>query len=67
MGQEINTSHFSARDFANFAEHLREETTLLEHWFKEGRLDESTGIGGFELEAWLVDEAMRHVRQRKSR
>lgn len=59
MGQEINTSHFSARDFANFAEHLREETTLLEHWFKEGRLDESTGIGGFELEAWLVDEAMR--------
>ncbi len=59
MGQEISTSHFSKRDFERFSARLREETALLGRWFEEGRLEERTGVVGFELEAWLVDAALR--------
>lgn len=59
MGQEISTTHFRKRDFTAFAAHLRAETELLQRWFREGRLAAVTGVGGFELEAWLVDEQMR--------
>ncbi|KAA3629612.1 MAG: glutamate--cysteine ligase [Proteobacteria bacterium] len=59
MGQEISSSHFSESDFAEFDAHLRAETELLEHWFQEGRLADHTGVGGFELESWLVDSEMQ--------
>ena len=55
MGEEITHSHFEASDFEAFEEHLRHETALLDRWFKEGAFRKTANVGGFELEAWLVD------------
>ncbi|NJK64927.1 MAG: hypothetical protein HC921_21480 [Synechococcaceae cyanobacterium SM2_3_1] len=55
MGQEVSTSHFLHQDFVEFADHLRRETELLQEWFQQAYFDPEEGIGGFELEAWLVD------------
>ncbi|MDH3280603.1 MAG: glutamate-cysteine ligase family protein, partial [Gammaproteobacteria bacterium] len=55
MGKEINTSQFSVTDFAGFEEALRDETGVLKSWFNEGRFARSPLVGGYELEAWLVD------------
>ena len=55
MGQEISGHEFSAADFAVFSDRLRVETGLLHQWFREGGLSSRHGIGGFELEAWLVN------------
>jgi len=57
MGQEISASHFKKQDFSRFARRLDEETALLRRWFDEDGLSQRHGIGGFELEAWLVDRA----------
>ena len=55
MGQEIDSARFHHRDFKAFASRLREETALLAEWFNQGRFAESDPVGGFELEAWLVN------------
>jgi len=55
MGQEIASSYFTERDFQQFDQRLRQETTLLEQWFQAGRFADEPSIAGFELEAWLVD------------
>lgn len=55
MGQEIANSNFSRDDFRRFAEHLEAETRTLERWLAEGRFPAADHVGGFELEAWLVD------------
>ena len=55
MGQEIANSNFSRDDFRRFAEHLEAETRILERWLAEGRFPAADHVGGFELEAWLVD------------
>jgi len=55
MGQEITDSHFTRGDFNEFQERLRAETRLLEDWYRHGVFSDSGGVGGFELEAWLVD------------
>ncbi len=57
MGQEISEGRFRKQDFARFAHRLVEETALLQHHFDEQRLSRRHGVGGFELEAWLVDRA----------
>ena len=54
MGQEIPRSHFAAADFERFGARLREETELLAQLEADGRFAESGGIGGLELEAWLI-------------
>ncbi len=59
MGQEIADSHFKPGDFEAFAERLRQETALLGKWLKSGIFRESAHVGGFELEAWLVDAEAR--------
>ncbi len=59
MGQEIGDSQFQGKDFATFAERLRAETELLARWFREGAFAETESMGGFELEAWLVDAHQR--------
>ena len=59
MGQEIASTRFHHRDFKDFAARLREETALLADWFREGRFADEGPIGGFELEAWLVDRKYR--------
>ena len=55
MGQEISDRHFNKRDFELFEARLREETELLDAWFRDGVFSTSANKGGFELEAWLVD------------
>jgi hypothetical protein len=56
MGEEIATSHFSQEDFILFKEILVRETGLLGDWFAQNAFEEKHGIGGFELEAWIVDK-----------
>ena len=55
MGQEVETSQFTKEDFVNFKENLDKETALLERLFSEGGFSSDHGVGGFELEAWVVD------------
>lgn len=55
MGQEISGSQFKKRDFEAFDRRLRQETDYLEALSRERGLSQRHGIGGFELEAWLVD------------
>ncbi len=59
MGQEIADSHFTAADFAEFSERLARETQLLGEWLEQGAFSEGEHVGGFELEAWLVDRESR--------
>lgn len=57
MGEDIATSQFTDEDFRLFDERLRVETELLEAMCREGRIQDAEATGGFELEAWLVDDA----------
>lgn len=59
MGQEIGSTHFTPQDFELFEERLCEETQLLGRWFAERRLESRGETGGFELEAWLVDDGVK--------
>ena len=59
MGQEIERTHFRPEDFRRFEQALARETEVLETWFREGLFSRRGGMAGFELEAWLVDEAGR--------
>ncbi len=54
MGQEIDTSRFTPADLETFRTRLREETALLEGWFRDGVFASAPKVGGFELEAYLV-------------
>lgn len=55
MGKEITRDHFHKRDFSAFDARLREETTLLQTWFESGAFSMQHGVGGFEVECWLVN------------
>ncbi len=46
---------FDPFDYFLFKSRLKRETDLLGRWLSEGRLTDSRSIGGFELEAWLLD------------
>ncbi len=59
MGQDIATSQFSESDFDQFMEHLRVETGLLREWFSQAAFADVHEVGGFEVEAWLVDNGAR--------
>jgi gamma-glutamylcysteine synthetase len=59
MGQEIEVIRFGAADFADFGKRLQAETALLAEWFHTGHFSARDRMGGFELEAWLVDAAGR--------
>jgi gamma-glutamyl:cysteine ligase YbdK (ATP-grasp superfamily) len=56
MGQEIPNSKFTKHDFLTFRERLRTETELLGEYFRNNRLSSTDNVGGFEVEAWLVDK-----------
>lgn len=56
MGQEIAQSAFNAQDFQHFQQRLKEETNQLADWFHTGRFALRDAVGGFEIEAWLVDQ-----------
>lgn len=55
MGREIERGAFTEEDFERFGERLRAETEALRGYFAEDRLSGRHGVGGYELEAWLVD------------
>ncbi len=55
MGQEIQLIHFKPEDFAEFGSRLADETELMAKWLSLGRFSGNAYVGGFELEAWLVD------------
>ncbi len=55
MGQEILTTRFHAEDFTLFRQRLERETDLLREWAEGNWLAAGPPVGGFELEAWLVD------------
>ncbi len=59
MGEEIQSSQFSAKDFARFEQRLKQETELLASWIQTGRLADTEPRGGFELEAWLIDSELQ--------
>jgi hypothetical protein len=59
MGQEIDASRFTQADFDAFGERLREETELLDNWFRDRVFASTHKFGGFELEACLVGPDMR--------
>ncbi len=59
MGTEVATSRFNKQDFKAYEKRLQEETALLGTWFEQGRFVEEHPMGGFELEAWLVDDDYR--------
>ncbi len=59
MGQEIERVEFASRDFDRFRRRLAEETQRLVELERIGGLSNRPPIGGFEIEAWLVDESMR--------
>lgn len=57
MGEEISRTAFSAADLRRFRARLGVETGLLQEWYRSGRFGRCTYVGGFELEAWLLDHA----------
>ncbi len=59
MGQEIEAARFTPDDFVEYAARLREETALLGEWFASGMFSPRDRMGGYELEAWLVDSQSR--------
>jgi len=59
MGQEIHSAEFAAADFERFARNLASETEHLRGLFSSGDFAAGHEVGGFELEAWLVDEQTR--------
>ncbi len=56
MGQEITASRFRKADFVRFQKRLEDETALLRQLYDQKALSTQHAIGGFELEAWLVDQ-----------
>ena len=59
MGREISAGQFEQADFDRFAERLAAETAALRELFAGDRFSRRHGVGGYELEAWLVDRANR--------
>lgn len=57
MGQEIATSRFTNADFERFQAQVRQETDLLQHYFKTHQFANEPAKCGLELEAWLVTSA----------
>lgn len=55
MGQDISSSTFTSEDFCRFQTQLRQETQQLADWFRRGQFAMSDPVGGFEIEAWLID------------
>ncbi len=59
MGQEINLTLFNTDHFERFLQKLREETRHLRTLIEQNKLSKSPPTAGFEIEAWLIDDAMQ--------
>ena len=58
MGQEITNTSFSKKDFRIFRSYLKQETKILNEWFEQGVLSNDGLVGGFEIESWILDQAL---------
>ena len=56
MGQEISEARFEKGDHETYLSRLRAETTFLETIFKNRSFSNADPVGGYELEAWIVDK-----------
>ncbi len=61
MGEEIPHTRFTAEEEREFQRRLKSETAQLAHWFSEHCFSQHAPMAGFELEAWLVDDAAAPV------
>lgn len=61
MGEEIQYTRFNKTDYHQFHAKLRQETALLESWFKDKRFSNAALMAGYELEAWLIDDDAKPV------
>ena len=59
MGQEINLTLFNDDHFAHFHKNLQLETQHLKSVIEQKQLSELPPTAGFEIEAWLIDDAMQ--------
>ncbi|WP_456451399.1 hypothetical protein [Hydrogenimonas sp.] len=59
MGTEIERTHFGPHEWPRFAERLENETKLLHEMVGRAECSAAAPVGGFEIEAWLTDGAMR--------
>ncbi len=59
MGKEIHSCQFSEQDIARYRASLENETALLRQWFVDDALSSTCDVGGFEIEACLIDAACR--------
>lgn len=59
MGQEIQSSQYDKHDFSRFRQRLIEETSLLSEYFRNDRFCSESDVGGFEIEACLIDQDSR--------
>ena len=57
MGQEIDTTRFTQRDFERFSEKLTKGTTRLADLISDQSFSTGSHIAGFEIEAWLVNQS----------
>ena len=58
MGQEIENTKFSEKDFSSFRSILVNETATLEHWLKNNILSNDSLVGGFEIESWILNSSL---------
>ncbi|MBE9567358.1 MAG: glutamate--cysteine ligase [Proteobacteria bacterium] len=61
MGEEIQYRHFNKTDYQQFVSQLKRETELLRDWFENSKFSVAPLMAGYELEAWLIDDAARPV------
>jgi len=59
LGQDIETTGFSAAELAEFRSRLERETQCLAAMLAAGALAAGPKVAGFELEAWLVGPDQR--------
>jgi gamma-glutamyl:cysteine ligase YbdK (ATP-grasp superfamily) len=57
MGDEIDRRYFDAEHFSAFRTRLDAEQKLLRRHFEQAEFSPRGDVAGFELEAWLVDQA----------
>ncbi len=57
MGQEIDSDAFSPHDFSSFIQNLNNETALLSDFFDKNVFSNEGPVGGYEVEAILINNA----------
>lgn len=59
LGEEIPAFKYSKDDYREFDRRLKQETELLDSWCQDDKMSATGFSGGYELEAWMVDDDFR--------